>query len=65
MPSIKPFDDFVQRYANERVYERAKGQDVEKKDFMYWLTNQVDVETASASKEELKEEVILLITAGT
>lgn len=48
-----------------RVRERAEGSDEHKKDFFFWLTNKIDAENGEEyPMEELKEEVILLITGG-
>lgn len=63
---FKPFDDFVDHAAEARVTEKENGTDLERKDFIRWLTaDDADSKTGRAiTMDELKEEVILLITAG-
>jgi cytochrome P450 len=63
--SSKPFDDFVERAAVARAQEMATGATdaKSKKDFMTWLWAGVDAKD-TIPLDELKEEVILLITAG-
>ena len=59
----KPFDDFVERAAAARIEQATTGVELGKKDFISWLTNNSNLEE-DISMDELKEEVILLITAG-
>ncbi|KAL0935886.1 branched-chain-amino-acid aminotransferase [Colletotrichum truncatum] len=59
--STGTFDTFIENAASERV---SKLRDSEK-DFMFWLTGAVDPATGDTfTMEELVEEAILLITAG-
>ncbi|KAK1590718.1 cytochrome P450 [Colletotrichum navitas] len=59
--STATFDTFIEMAASERV---SKLSDT-KKDFMFWLTGAVDPVTGDTfTMEELVEEAILLITAG-
>ncbi|KAK2006393.1 cytochrome P450 [Colletotrichum eremochloae] len=59
--STATFDAFIEKAAGERV---SKFSDT-KKDFMFWLTGAVDPVTGDTfTMEELVEEAILLITAG-
>ena len=59
----KPFDDFVERAAAARIEQTTTGVELGKKDFMTWLTNNSKVHE-DVSMDEIKEEAILLITAG-
>ncbi|KAF9873688.1 branched-chain-amino-acid aminotransferase [Colletotrichum karsti] len=59
--STVTFDTFIEKAAGERVSKISES----KKDFMFWLTGAVDPVTGDTfTMEELVEEAILLITAG-
>ncbi|KAF6832077.1 branched-chain-amino-acid aminotransferase [Colletotrichum musicola] len=59
--STVTFDSFIEKAADERVSKLSDS----KKDFMFWLTGAVDPVTGDTfTMEELVEEAILLITAG-
>jgi hypothetical protein len=61
--SSKPFDDFVDRAATKRIEQETTGVELGKKDFMSWLTDSSNI-NEDVSMDEIKEEAILLITAG-
>ncbi|GJC89905.1 cytochrome P450 monooxygenase apf7 [Colletotrichum liriopes] len=59
--STVTFDSFILEASNDRMSKVVDS----KKDFMFWLTGAVDPSTGDTfSMEELVEEAILLITAG-
>lgn len=49
--------------AAARIEQTTTGVELGKKDFMTWLTNDADP-NKDVSMDEIKEEAILLITAG-